>query len=143
VTFSSAWSPSPPLHVIRFIIVAWLEVLVLNAKVGRSDVLPAPAVGSRVAIPAAGLGFGRCAQPRPLREWQVPWVQLIGIDYGIAGHNTLITQQDGVWWVTDSGAVWGTLLNGQRIARHVLEDGDVISIAQDGATLRFHHGLEP
>jgi hypothetical protein len=37
---------------------AWLEVLVLDATVGRSDVEPAPAVGSRFAIPAAGLGFG-------------------------------------------------------------------------------------
>jgi hypothetical protein len=139
---ASTWSAPPPLVVIAFILVASLEVLALNAKVGRSDVLPAPAVGSRFAIPAAGLGFGRCAQPRPNPGWQVPWVQLLGINHGVAGNNTLFTLEDGVWWVTDSAATCGTRLNGERIARHVLEDGDVIDIAE-GASLRFHHGLEP
>ena len=61
-------------------------------------------------------------------------------DPKVSGHHEQLIFQDGEWIIIDTGSTNGTLVNGRRVSRQALADGDVIRIGhsvlvyrQDGA----------
>src|ERR671921_132536 len=45
-------------------------------------------------------------------------------------HAVLITRSDGAVEVRDDGSLNGTFVNGERVRRHVLEHGDVVTVGR-------------
>ena len=72
-----------------------------------------------------------------LRIGREPGLELVLADTKASRHHATIARDGAQWVVTDAGSRHGTFVNGQRVTRQPLSDGDQIQI---GATqLRFEH----
>ena len=47
----------------------------------------------------------------------------------------VFTEEGGVWWIEDLGSSNGTLVNGRRVTKFELQDGDTVQVGV--ASLRF------
>ncbi len=62
-------------------------------------------------------------------------------DTALSGCHARIFRQGGNWVLEDSGSTNGTFVNGQRVTRHELRDGDVIAVGR--TQLAFHADAPP
>jgi S1-C subfamily serine protease len=65
----------------------------------------------------------------------------------VSRRHALLTQRDGVWWVQDLGSANGTFVNGIKVARSVIAEGDLVHFADvayrfDGRCLELVPGAE-
>jgi pSer/pThr/pTyr-binding forkhead associated (FHA) protein len=82
-------------------------------------------LGRRYDIPATGLSIGRERDN-----------QLILNDSGVSRHHAQITFIQGYWYLQDLGSVNGSLVNGQPVNQHILQEGDRITLGN--SHLIFH-----
>ncbi len=89
-----------------------------GSKKGRSDSFPGP----RVRI-GRDPGNDLCFDPYEDRD--------------ASSKHAEIVQDAGQWWLDDLGSTNGTFVNGERVSRQSLRDGDVIAFGRGGPKLRF------
>jgi pSer/pThr/pTyr-binding forkhead associated (FHA) protein len=83
--------------------------------------------GRQVSLPATGASLGRAQD----NDVHVP-------DEHASRHHARIDVQQGAYVISDLGSANGTFVNGQRVQRQALRDGDVIRIGD--TELRFRSG---
>jgi len=47
----------------------------------------------------------------------------------VSRRHALLSRREGIWWVQDLGSANGTFVNGDRVARRALRDGDILHFA--------------
>ncbi|RYE92919.1 MAG: FHA domain-containing protein [Myxococcales bacterium] len=87
-------------------------------------VIAGPGLGQQVKLGPGVLSVGRS----PGNGLSIP-------DTTVSSRHALFETDGEGCWVRDAGSVNGTFVNGQRIQRHFLRPGDVVSIGP--ARLRF------
>jgi type II secretory pathway predicted ATPase ExeA/pSer/pThr/pTyr-binding forkhead associated (FHA) protein len=109
--------------------------------VERAAAQPTAAPGVPVAAPADGPTLGRLALAKsgePLGEVVVDKDRLmIGRDADndipikaehVSRHHAQVTVEQGACWITDLNSTNGTYVNGRRVKKRILRDGDTIRI---------------
>jgi pSer/pThr/pTyr-binding forkhead associated (FHA) protein len=61
-------------------------------------------------------------------------------DPNISRQHAMIEQQGGLYWLVDMGSVNGTFVNGERITRKALAEGDVARICDHEIRFSFNGG---